>query len=311
MEKTVPAESCKLKKRNKYFSNMDKGALTCSDMKHPKYVALYIFFVLFMLVYFLIAVVPAVWIVLSGFKDTAEIYAIPVKFFPEKINLSKLADAWKQMNFLRCYFNTTVMSLGSVAADITLCGLMGYVLSRLKPKGSGFVHALCFTLMMLPANMRMIPLYKEFISFPIGGFNLMNTYWPIWIMSGATLFDIILFKTSFDNVSISLIEAAKIDGASNMRIFFKVVLPLSMPVVVTVGIFSFNSHFGAFFWPLLTLKDERVSVLGLKLYQIKNSTMNMDYKMLAILFSILPQMLVFALFQKYIMGGISLGGVKG
>lgn len=311
MEKSTILDTRKTKRKVNFFSNMDKGALTSSDMKHPKYIALYACFVLFMLVYFLIAFLPTLWIALSGFKDSAEIYAIPVKFFPKEISLAKLAAAWKQMNFLKCYFNTTVMSLGSVVADIVLCGLAGYVLSRLKPKGSGFVHALCFTLMMLPANMRMIPLYREFISFPIGGFNMMNTYWPIWIMSGATLFDIILFKTSFDNVSISLIEAAKVDGARNMRIFLQIVLPLNLPVVVTVGIFSFNSHFGAFFWPLMTLKNENVSVLGLKLYQIKNSTMNMDYKMLAILFSIIPQMLVFAVFQKYIMGGISLGGVKG
>lgn len=297
--------------RKKIFGEMDKGILTYSDMRQPKYIALYIVFVLIMLAYCLIVFAPTLWVLVTGFKDTAEIYARPVKFFPEEFHISKLGEAWQRMNFGRCYINTTIMSLGSVLVDVVVCGLAGYVLSRVKPKGSGFVHALCVALMMLPANMRMVPLYKEFINFPIGHFNMMNTYFPIWLMSGATLFDIILFKTSFDNVSISLVEAAKIDGAGNFKIFTSVVLPLSVPIVITVAIFSFNSHFGAFFWPLLTLKNENVSVLGLKLYQIRNSTMNMDYKMLAILFSILPQMLIFALFQKYIIGGINLGGVKG
>ena len=151
----------------------------------------------------------------------------------------------------------------------------------------------------------------EFKSMPLIGINLLETYWPVWLMSAANAFNIILFKNFFDGISNSLIEAAWIDGASNMKIFFKIIIPLSMPVFIVVAMFTFNGSIGNFFWPYLTISAKEKTVLGVQLYKMKSSTYTIDYQMLALLFSVIPQVVIFAIFQRQIMGGVNIGGVKG
>ena len=306
------AKESKLKKlRNYWFGNMNTGVLTNADMKRGKYIILYFVLALFMVCCVLMILIPSVWMILMGFKSASEMYQTPVTFFPKEFDFSKLGKIWNQMKFVKTYKNTLIMALGAVASDVIVCGLAGYVLSRLKPKGHKVVYTVLFCMMLLPGTMRLVPLYKMFIDFPVLHINMMNTYLPMWIMTGSAIFDIMLFKTTFDGVSDSLVEAAKVDGASNIRIFLQIMVPLSVPVIVTAAIFTFNFQFGSFLWPMLILRDESKLVLGLQIYKLKTSTLTMDYRMIAMLFSILPQLIVFAIFQKHIMGGINIGGVKG
>ena len=293
------------------MKNMDKGILTNSDMKKPKYKILYTCMILFMIVYCVISVLPVVWIMLSGFKDVKEMYAVPATFLPKKIELSKLGRVWTELKFYKYYGNTFLMAIGAVVSNIVISGLAGYVLSRLKPKGTKLMLAVIFWIMLLPGTMSTVPLYMEFKSMPLIGVNLLETYWPIWLMSGANAFNIILFKNFFDGISSSLIEAAWIDGANNAKIFFKIIIPLSTPVFIVVGMFTFNGQIGNFFWPYLLISSKAKTVLGVQLYKMKSSTYTMDYQMLALLFSVIPQIIIFAIFQKQIMGGINIGGVKG
>lgn len=171
--------------------------------------------------------------------------------------------------------------------------------------------AIIFWVMLLPVTMRTVPLYMEFKSMPVIGINLLETFWPIWIMAGANAFNIILFKNSFDSISHSLVEAAWVDGCSNIKIFFKIILPLSVPTVLVVAMFTFNSQLGQFFWPYLLISNKEKTVLGVLLYKMKTSTYTLDYQMIALLFSVIPQIVIFAIFQKQIMGGVNIGGVKG
>lgn len=248
---------------------------------------------------------------LSGFKDVKEMYEIPASFFPKHIDLSKLAKVWNEMKFYKYYGNTFGMAIGAVISDVIISGLAGYVLSSLKPKGTRVMLAIIFWIMLLPGTMRTVPLYMEFKSMPIVGINLLDTYWPIWIMAGANAFNIILFKNSFDSISRSLVEAAWIDGCSNIKIFFKIIVPLSIPTILVVAIFTFNSQLGQFFWPYLLISDKELTTIGVLLYKMKSSSYTMDYQMIALFFSVIPQIVIFAIFQKQIMGGINIGGVKG
>lgn len=290
--------------------NMDKGILTNADMKQRKYKLLYTGIILFLVIYTtILCVLPVVWVILSGFKNAQELYRVPAPFLPETIDLSKLLKVWKELKFYEYYANTFTMAGGAVLLNITFSGLAGYVLSKLKPKGSGVVFKIFFWVMLLPGGMGLIPLYKSFIDFPVLHVSLIGTYWPIWLMA-VNVFDIILFKNFFDGISTQIVEAARIDGANDVRIFTKILLPLSMPICITVAIFTFNGQFGQFLWPLLVLGDEKTTV-GVQLYHMKSGNYTMDYHMLALLFSIIPQAVVYAIFQKRIIGGINVGGVKG
>ena len=304
-----------MKFRKEKTMNMDTGALCNSDMKQVKYKVFYGFLWAIMIFWFIVVILPCIWMAVSGFKTAAEINASEnVTFFPRTVDLKKLARAWEVLNYDKYYLNTIIMAIGCVIADVFASGLAGYVLSRLKPKGYKLVLGLVFCLMLLPTTGTTVPLFVTFKNGIIPGVSMLNTYWPMWLMSAANMFNVILFKTSFDGISTSLVEAAKIDGASNLSIFVKIMIPLSVPVIITVSLFTFNAQFGNFFWPNLVLIDPDQYTLGVQIYKIQsvaNASITDDIKMMGILFSVLPQLVIFGIFQKHIMGGINLGGVKG
>ena len=285
--------------------------LTKNDLKLFRYKLLYGVILLIMLIIVLTAVVPVLWIMLSGFKDARELYAIPPSFFPKKIDLHKLAEAWNGMKFYKYYINTFIMAGGAVLTNALVCGLAGYSFSKVKPKGSKLLFMIFFWIMLLPSTVRTVPQYMIIKDFPIFHFNMTNSFLPMWLMQGADIFKIILFKNFFDTISNSIFEAAKVDGAGELRIFFKIILPISVPIFIVSGLLCFNSQLGQFFWPYLTITDPKMTVLGVQIFKMKKSTYTMDYQMLALLFAMAPQLIIFAIFQKHIIGGINLGGVKG
>lgn len=293
------------------MKTMDKGALTTTDMRQPIYKILYAAIFAFIIICCAVSFFPVVWVLLSGFKDVKEMYSVPATLFPKTFNISKLGKVWSEMKLYKYYANTFIMAGGSVVFELIVSGLAGYVLSRLKPKGTKVMLALIFWIMLMPGTMRTVPLYMEFKSMPLIGVNLLETYWPIWLMAGANTFNIILFKNFFDGISQSLVEAAWIDGCSDIQLFFRIIIPLSVPVFITVATLEFNGQFGQFFWPYLLISEKEKAVIGIQLFKMKTSTYTLDYQMLALIFAIAPQILIFSLCQKYIVGGVNVGGVKG
>lgn len=291
---------------------MDKGALTSTDMQQTKYKILYwSIFTILLVGGLLICVFPVVWIILSGFKDANEMYDLSAGFFPKKINFGKIAEVWNAMNFYKYYVSTFVMAAGDIVFTIIVGGLAGYVLSKVKPIGYKIFFAVLFTLTLMPATGRTVPLYMIFKNFPYLHINMLESFWPMWLMAATNIFNMILFKNFFDGVSNAIVEAARIDGAPNLKIFFKIMVPLSMPIFWVVGLFTFNGAMGEFFWPYLLITEPDKTVLGVQVYKLKSSTFSMDYQMLALIFAMFPQIVIFALFQKRIMGGINVGAVKG
>ena len=284
----------------------DKGALCYSDLKQTKYKLLYFFMMLFMLIVLAATMIPAVWMVMSAFKEPSEIISRNQSFFPKHFDFGKVSIVWKQLKMQTIFVNTVVMSLGCMAFDVVINGICGYVLSCIKPKGSSFYLSVITWLLMVPVVGSLVPNYMLFKQL-----NMLDTYWPLWIMSATNVFNIMLFKSSFDNISKSLVESAMIDGASVAKIFFAIIIPLSMPVIVTVAIFTFNGSLGNFFWPYLILTADNKLVMGVKLYKMQGSGLSLDRQMMMLTFSIIPQLVIFALFQRYIVGGINVGGVKG
>ena len=105
--------------------------------------------------------------------------------------------------------------------------------------------------------------------------------------------------------------SARIDGANDLRIFFQIIVPLSVPIFTVTALLTFNGQLGQFFWPYLLIQDKSKTVLGVQIFKLKSSDYTMDYQMIALLFSLIPQLVIFAIFQKQIIGGLNLGGVKG
>ena len=302
----------------KRFDNKTTGILSSSDLKTFKGQLLYWIFFTVLLIVSIISIFPAIWTILTSFKETQEIYT-GFSMFPKDMSpstlLRRITDSWAALQLGTSFINTIVLSLGNLVFTIVICGFAGYVLSKLKPRGSKAVFVLVVWTMMMPAQMRMVPNYITMLHFPFAydfgvGISLLDTYWPLWLASAANAFNIILFKNAFDGLSQSYVEAAKIDGCSNFGIFFKIMFPLSMPVIIYVSIGALSVAWSDFFSPLLYL-DKNV-VTPLKIYRLQSDTgIQMNTRFMGFVFASIPPFLIFLIFQKRIMGGVNIGGVKG
>ena len=306
------------KKKVSKFSTKQTGILSYSDLKTAKGKAIYWTFFVLLTIISVISVVPAIWTILTSFKDTQEIYAA-FSFFPQDMSwnriVTRISESWSYLQLGDSFINTIVMSIGSLVVRIVVCGFGGYVLSKLKPKGSKLIFTLVVWTMMMPSQIRMVPNYIAYLHFPFAadnglGVSLLDTYWPMWLGAGADTFAVLLFKNSFDALSNSYVEAAKLDGCSNYGVFFKIMLPLAMPVIIYESINVLSAAWSDFFTPLLVL--DKNAVVPLKIYRLQSDTsVQMNTYFMALVFASIPPFIIFAVFQKRILGGINIGGVKG
>lgn len=299
------------------FSNKEAGIISNVDLKTFKGQLVHWIFVAVLIVFCVVSVIPTLWVVMTAFKDSKEIY-VSRSFFPVNCSpstaWSRISDAWVKLQLGDSIINTFVKSLGDWFFTIVFCGFAGYSLSKLKPKGTKLVFTLIVWTMLMPGQIRMVPNYITMLHFPfafdIGGVNLLNTYWSLWIPNAANAFKIILFKNNFDALSNSFVEAAKIDGCSDFGVFFKIMLPLSMPILLFVSITTLEVAWADYFGPLIYLTDN--ITLPLKIYQMKTDvTIQMNTYFMGLMFACIPPAIIFLVMQKHIMGGITVGGVKG
>jgi multiple sugar transport system permease protein len=258
----------------------------------------------------LICILPPLWVIISSTKESAEFFAVPPTIIPRSFDFSKLVDGWKTFNFGRFYMNTIYITLGSVAFSVICNGLAGYVISKLKPKGIGVVFAVILGTLMIPGSVSMVPTYKNIISLPILHFNLINTFFPMWMMAGANAFMIIVYKSFFDGISTSFIEAGRLDGCNDLDVFVRIVLPLSKPVIFTSVILTINGTWGDFFWPYMVLKDKALYTVIVEVFQVQ-SLLPINKLVVLLSFAIVPPIILFCFFQKYIMQGFTMSGIKG
>lgn len=307
-------------RKMKKFSEKPTGILCSADLKTFKGKIFYWVMFAVLVILCAAAILPTLWVILTAFKDTQEIYQ-GISFFPKnltpEIAVQRVKEAWGLLKIQRVFVNTLVLSLGNVVFTLVVCGLGGYVISKLKPKGTKLIFALIVWTMMMPSQMRIVPLFMSFLSFPLVGkfpweVSLINTYWPMWLNAAANSFNIVLFKNYFDSIPVSYIEAAKLDGCNDIKTFFKIMLPLSMPIVIYISIMSMSSGWTEFFMPYLVLSDKDLRTLPVMIYSMKSDTsVKMNTYMMALVFSSIPPFVIFVLFQRHIMGGINIGGVKG
>ena len=319
-------------KRVKSFQNKQTGVLSSSDLKTGWGQFVYWLFFGILIICCVLSLLPAIWAVLTAFKETEEIYS-SFTFFPKAEDFipanmwAKITTAWNELNILRPIVNTVFMSVVQLAFTLVVTGFGGYVLSKLKPRGSALIFVLVIWTMMMPSQIRMVPAYVANLHFPFAypiqnplgkgvlGISLLGTYWPMWISAAANTFNVVLFKNSFDALSQSYVEAGKLDGCGNFGIFFRIMLPLSLPSIIYVSIITLSGAWADFFSGVLYLqsKPDLVTV-PYKVYLVQNSSgdnIQMNTIFMCFIFASIPPFIIFACFQKHIMGGVNIGGVKG
>lgn len=308
----------------KKFEGKRPGIIMENDLKSFKGKLLYWIFFGILIVVCMTTLIPAIWMVLTAFKSTQEIYS-STAFFPKDFSLSvawnRISEAWVALGLGRSMINTVVVGIGKIVAEIFICGMAGFVLSKLRVKGTRLVFVLVIWTMMMPAEIRTVPTYMSYISFPFivddsmnvaTNINILDTYWPMILSSAANSFNIILFKNNFDAIPTALVEAAKIDGCSNFKIFTRIMLPIASPIVIYICIGAMSGTWADYFTPYLTIKDAAKMTTPARIFMLKgDNSITVNIYMMGLIFASIPSLLIFAVFQKYILGGVTVGAVKG
>lgn len=287
---------------------LNNRILSIMDMKNPKIKALYTIIYIYVIILCLCAAVPILWTLVSATKNIDEFYRIPPTIIPQSFHPEKFLEGWKKFSFTKYYLNTAFVALGYAVFGIISNGFMAYALSRLKPKGYKLILTLFLWTMMLPGSIA--AQMKNIVNFPLLHINLTNTPWPMWIMAAGSPFMVIWFKGYFDTIPLSIIESAKIDGATNVTIFRRIVVPMAKPIILTQAIMTFNSAWQDYFWPMLLLKDKNIQTIMVRVLAIQGS-LAVDEQMVMLTLVMIPPIIFFIIMQKYLIGNENEGGVKG
>jgi multiple sugar transport system permease protein len=266
--------------------------------------------VLVVIAFTLAFVFPLYWMVTGALKSPDELAQIPPSFFPASLDLGVYADAWNQLQLGVFLKNTIVYAGGAWLFTLAIDVTAAYALSKLRPYFGKLILAMMLATLMIPPMVLLLPTYLVAKDVPIFGFDLLNTPWAIWLPAAANGFFIFLLKRFFDSIPRELLEAAEIDGASPMRILWSIVLPVSRPILGVVSILSVVTVWKDFVWPLLVLPETDKMSISVGIASL-SAQMPQNVLIASLVIASLPTILVFFVFQRSIMAGLTAGSLKG
>ena len=251
---------------------------------------------------------PFVWMVTTAFKTEPQSIASPPVIIPSPIVLSAFPEAISKMNFLGALGNTLFYAVTAMIGTLISCSLVAYGFAIVKWPGRDIVFVFVLATMMLPTQVTLIPLYVIYAKL-----GWINTYLPLIIPAFlGTPFFIFLLRQFFRGVPRDLIDAARIDGASDLRILTRIVVPLSKPALITVGLLTFIDKWNDFYGPLIYLQkpELRPLALALQVFQAAHQT-QWPQMMAASVLIAAPLVVIYFVAQRWFIEGITLTGTKG
>ncbi|OUM95629.1 MAG: sugar ABC transporter permease [Thermobacillus sp. ZCTH02-B1] len=250
---------------------------------------------------------PVVWVVLSSFKDANELYAWPPRLFPKHFTLENYTTALEEGNFGRYFLNSAFVTITSTLLLILINTMAGFALAKYRFKGDTFILIAIISTLMIPLEVIMIPIFKV-----ISWLGMYNSYWGIIIPPAATPTGVFLMRQFLLTVPDDLLEAGRIDGASEWRLYTRVILPIATPVVATLAIFSFMWRWDDFLWPLIVISTPEKYTIQLALSNFIGQY-DVDWGSLLAMsvVSMIPVLIVFLIFQRQFVKGIVMTGIKG
>jgi multiple sugar transport system permease protein len=254
---------------------------------------------------------PILWLAKSAITPTIDTISHPLALFPHGAAWSNLSQAWNDVHVGRYFWNTVVIAFGSWAVQIVVATTGGFALSVLRPRYAPIIKGLLLATLFVPAIVLLVPLYIEVVRLPFVHKSLINSYWALWLPYGASAFNVILVTRFFDNLPREIFEAAEIDGAGPFQLFWRIVLPMSKPILGVVSVFAVLASWKDFLWPFLVISDPNKQPLSVRLPSIQLQT-SVGVFLAAMLIACVVPIAGFLIFQRSFLGGTGLGGaIKG
>jgi multiple sugar transport system permease protein len=265
--------------------------------------------------------IPFLWMLFTSFKPQQEIFKMPPIIFTTHYTLLHYIKALTKGNFLLYFKNSMVVSVWTTVLTVIVTSLAGYAFARLKWRLREFMFMVILSVMMLPGLIALIPTFLIVKATPFaGGNNWMGVGGKGWLDSFPGLiipavgggFYVFLLRQFFLTLPTELEDAGRIDGCGEFGIFWRIMLPLCKPVLAVVALFSFQSSWNDFLWPLVIVQSDQLRTiqLGLTLFRSQH-TIDWGVLMAGTAIATLPTVLLFLSFQRYFVQGIALTGIKG
>ena len=254
-----------------------------------------------------IMVFPFVWMISSSLKDVTQIYQL--KLFPERPTLENYRYILfsSSSKFPQWFLNSVIVAVCTTVSVLFFDSLVGYTLAKFRFPGKKIIFLLIISTLMIPTEMLVIPWYAM-----IRALKWVNTYWAIMFPGMISAFGVFLMRQFMSTIPDDLIDAARVDGLGELRIFITVVLPLVAPALATLAIFNFIGNWNAFLWPLIAASKPNMFTLPVGLANFSGEAgSDWHYIMTGAAVAMAPLILVFLVFQKQIVKGIAMTGLKG
>lgn len=248
---------------------------------------------------------PFFWMILSSFKPELEIVQIPPTFWPATFTMHNFNYLFENMNF-GVYLKNTLIIVAFSFLGLLLNALAGFGFAKYDFKGRNGLFVLVLATMMIPSQVTMIPVYLI-----LNSLGLTNTMTGIVLPGLVGAFAIFLFRQFMSTIPTELMEATRLDGASEYRIFLQIVLPISKPILAVQAILTFIAGWNSFLWPLIIANDESLYTLSVGLSLLKGQyAANFGLQMAGATFMVAPVIVLFTYFQKHIIENFSISGMK-
>ena len=310
----APALSRRQQRRAADAAEIDRGILSNSDRRRPTVrAALFSVQGLILIGLIIVGVGPILWLFKASLSQTQDIVSNPlgILFDWSDLQWGHLGEAWNKSAIGKYILNTLIIALGQAVITIFVCTTCAYCLSVLRPKWGSLLSGAIMATLFIPGIIALVPLYLTVIKLPIVGGSLIDNYFALWLPGAANAFMILIVRRFFDGLPRDLFEAAKLDGAGPFRVFTRVVLPLSRPIIGVVGLLAIIASWKDFLWPLLVLPSRTKQPISVALYANLNNT-ELSVVMGALFLALLVPVVLFVLFQKQFLRGVSASaGIKG
>ncbi|MGH7476915.1 MAG: carbohydrate ABC transporter permease [Longimicrobiales bacterium] len=254
----------------------------------------------------LLTLTPLLWMISASFMAPGESTRFPPPLLPDAPTLEHYRELFIRLDLGRYAFNSALIALGVTAISLLFNSLAGYAFAKLEFRGRDRLFTLLLAGLVIPVQVAMLPLFLL-----MRELGLVNTYWGVIVPMMATIFGIFLVRQFALSIPDELLEAARVEGAGELRIYVSVVLPLLRPILVTLAVFTFMTAWNDFMWPLIVLTDQDMFTLPVALANLSGEHyQDTELMMAASVLTTLPVLLLFLLAQRYYVEGIMLGSIK-
>ena len=255
----------------------------------------------------LVSLAPLLWMASVSFMPAGEASRFPPPLLPSGATLANYHELFARTGMARNFGNSLLVSVGITLGSLLVNTLAGYAFAKLRFAGRERIFQVLLAALVVPAQVAMLPLFLM-----MKQLGLVNSFGGVIVPALATVFGIFLVRQYARSIPDELLEAARIDGAGELRIFFRIVLPMLKPVLVTLAIFTFMAAWNDFMWPLIVLTDQGHYTLPVALASLsREHIMDVEMMMAGAVVTVLPVLLLFLALQRYYLQGLLLGSVKG